>query len=91
MTYDWGGAIQELRWKADLTQRQLAAKSEVTIQALSNIESGRQAGMNTDTLERIAGALNVTVAEIATKAMALEAVRQNLHQPVLPENKQKEE
>jgi len=59
-----GEAIRELRGKRKVTQEDLAAGAGITPATLSLIERG-QANPTWDTARRIAGALGVSIGELA--------------------------
>jgi transcriptional regulator with XRE-family HTH domain len=59
-----GEAIRELRGKQKATQEDLAAAAGITPATLSLIERG-QANPTWDTARRIAGALGVSISELA--------------------------
>ena len=56
----FGSRLQQLRLRAGITQEQLADKSGVTVESISNIERGIF-GPKFETLEKIAGVLKVPV------------------------------
>jgi len=56
----FGKRVQTLRYKAKMTQEDLASEVGVTIESISNIERGVY-GPTFDTLEKISNALNVPV------------------------------
>lgn len=56
--------VKEARKEAGLTQEGLSIKSGISRTTISGLESGRVTTATTDTLTKIARALNKTVAEI---------------------------
>ena len=56
--------VKEARGEAGLTQEGLSIKSGISRTTISGLESGRVTTATTDTLTKIARALNKTVAEI---------------------------
>ena len=60
---DFGKRLQQLRLETGLTQEQLADEIGVTIESISNIERGIH-GPKFETLEKLAGALDVAVKEL---------------------------
>jgi len=56
----FGKRVQALRYKAKMTQEDLANEVGVTIESISNIERGIY-GASFDTVEKIAAAFNVPV------------------------------
>jgi transcriptional regulator with XRE-family HTH domain len=67
-----GQAIRELRGERSLTQRQLADAADVNETWISHIEAGRT-NPAWGTVVRIAGALGVSVSELAVRAEQLTA------------------
>ena len=59
-----GMKIKQLRKQRGLTQEELAEMIVEEQSLISRIESGRKANLTIDLLQRIAGALNVTVNEL---------------------------
>lgn len=59
-----GYKVKEAREEAGLTQEGLSIKSGISRTTISGLESGRVTTATTDTLTKIARALNKTVAEI---------------------------
>ncbi len=57
-------ALKELRRRAYLTTRELAAKADVTTRTLWRIESGRYNTLHPTTMRKIADALGVHPSEI---------------------------
>lgn len=57
--------LRELRRQAGLTQEELAAKSELSVDAVRKIE-GRRATPTLETLEKIAGVYGITLGELLT-------------------------
>jgi transcriptional regulator with XRE-family HTH domain len=62
-----GRAIRQLRDERGLKQKELAQAADMNVTAISHIERGR-ANPAWGTVRRIAGALGVTVSEIAARA-----------------------
>ena len=56
--------LRELRERQKLTQEELSTKTGVSRVTISGLESGRTAVVNTDTLTKIADALNEPVSKI---------------------------
>jgi transcriptional regulator with XRE-family HTH domain len=56
--------IQQLREAKGMTQRDLAAKAEVTQAYVAQIELGKKKNPSLDVLERLAKALGVPVTEL---------------------------
>lgn len=56
----FGKRVQTLRFKAKMTQEDLANEVGITIESISNIERGIY-GPSFDTLEKLAAAFNVPV------------------------------
>jgi transcriptional regulator with XRE-family HTH domain len=65
-----GAAIRELRVERGLSQETLAEKADIHPTWVSHLESGRK-NPAWGTVERIAGALNVPVSELAIRAETL--------------------
>lgn len=61
-----GKWIAEHRQRQDLTQRELAAKLSVSIQAISNIENGAMLP-SADAMKSLARAIGVTIDELICK------------------------
>ena len=59
----FGKRLQHLRQRAGITQEQLADKTGVTVESISNIERGIF-GPKFETLEKIAGVLKVPVKKL---------------------------
>lgn len=59
-----GYKIKEARFSMNLSQRELSKKSGVSRTIISGLESGRITITTTKTLQKIAKALNKTIAEI---------------------------
>lgn len=59
----FGRRLKYLRKQADLTQEQLADRTGVTIESISNIERGLF-GPKFDTLEKIAAVIEIEVKEL---------------------------
>ena len=59
----FGKRLQQLRMQAGMTQEQLAAEIDLTIESVSNIERGIH-GPKFENLEKIADALNISVKEM---------------------------
>ena len=59
----FGRRLKYLRKQADLTQEQLADKTDLTIESISNIERGLF-GPKFDNLEKIAAVIEVEVKEL---------------------------
>ena len=59
----FGKRLQQLRTEAGLTQEQLAAKIDLTIESISNIERGIH-GPKFENLEKIAKVLKIPVKEM---------------------------
>ena len=59
-----GYKIQEIREEAGMTQAELSEKSGVTRSIINGLETGRTTTTTTDTLKKIASALNRKVSEI---------------------------
>lgn len=59
----FGKRLQQLRTEAGLTQEQLAAKIDLSIESISNIERGIH-GPKFENLEKIAKVLKVPVKEM---------------------------
>jgi len=66
-----GQAIRELRGKRGKSLQELAPKAGITFGTLSLIERG-EANPTWETVKRLAGALGVSVAELAKAAEGLE-------------------
>ncbi len=64
-----GGEIKRRRDELDWSQPQLAVRAGVAVSAVSQIENGRRSP-NVGTLEKIAGALGVEVADLFPKVRA---------------------
>lgn len=62
-----GRAVRELRLERDLTQRELAQAADTNETWISHIESGRT-NPAWGTVARIAGALGVSVSDLARRA-----------------------
>jgi transcriptional regulator with XRE-family HTH domain len=62
-----GAAIRELRLARETTQQDAAQAADITVAHLSKIERGKT-NPTWGTVAAIAGALGVTVAELATRA-----------------------
>jgi transcriptional regulator with XRE-family HTH domain len=62
-----GKAIRELRETREMTQEDLAAVAEITVRTLSQIETGN-ANPTWATVDDIADALNVSIADLAKLA-----------------------
>lgn len=56
--------VRELRAERDLDQRELAARARVSMQTVSNLETGRLRDLKVSTLSRLARALGVTPADL---------------------------
>lgn len=56
--------IQEIREKKGMTQAELAEKANVSRSIINGLETGRAVTTKTDTLERIAKALDKPVSKI---------------------------
>ena len=56
--------LREMRERQKLTQEELSTKSGVSRVTISGLESGRTAVVKTDTLTKIADALNEPVSKI---------------------------
>ena len=61
----FGRRLKYLRKEANLTQEQLADKTDLTIESISNIERGLF-GPKFDNLEKIARAIEVEIKELFT-------------------------
>jgi transcriptional regulator with XRE-family HTH domain len=59
-----GAKVLRLRGKNKLTQRELADRSKMTIQTISEIENGHRPNILTDNLINLADALNTEPAEL---------------------------
>lgn len=59
----FGKRLQQLRIDAGMTQEQLAAKIDLTIESISNIERGIH-GPKFENLEKIAAVLKIPVKEM---------------------------
>jgi transcriptional regulator with XRE-family HTH domain len=59
-----GAKVLRLRGKNKLTQRELAIRSDMTIQSISGIENGHRLNIMTDNLISLAKALDVEPAEL---------------------------
>lgn len=59
-----GYRIQELRIAAKMTQAELAKKAGVSRSIVNGLETGRTTTTTTDTIRRIAEALNCSVGDI---------------------------
>lgn len=59
-----GYKIKEIREEAGMTQAELSEKSGVTRSIINGLETGRTTTTTTDTLKKIASALNRKVSEI---------------------------
>ena len=59
-----GYKIKEIREEAGMTQAELSEKSGVTRSITNGLETGRTTTTTTDTLKKIASALNRKVSEI---------------------------
>lgn len=74
-----GQAIRQLRSQRSLTQRQLADSADVNETWISHIESGRT-NPAWGTVARIATALGVSIADLASRADALAATTREEHE-----------
>lgn len=63
LLYRFGKRLRQLRRQKDLTQEQLAEVTGLSVDSISNIERGINAP-SFQTLERLAKALSVSVAEL---------------------------
>jgi transcriptional regulator with XRE-family HTH domain len=70
-----GQAIRELRQKRGATLKEIAPKAGITFGTLALIERG-ESNPTWSTINGIAGALEISVAELATAVQTLEAGRQ---------------
>lgn len=59
-----GAKVLRLRGKNKMTQRELADRSKMTIQTISEIENGHRPNILTDNLINLADALNTDPAEL---------------------------
>lgn len=59
-----GAKVLRLRGKNELTQRELADRSKMTIQTISEIENGHRPNILTNNLINLADALNTEPAEL---------------------------
>lgn len=59
-----GRRIREARQSSGVTQVDLAARTGISQPRLSEIESSEEGGLTNTTLERIADALGITLAEL---------------------------
>ena len=66
----FGKNIKKHREIVKLTQYELALKSLVTFQTISNLETGRNCNPTIDTLARIAATLGVSVGQLLGDAAA---------------------
>ena len=65
-----GSVVRELRRKRGLTQEELAERADLHRTTVANVEIGRAAkgGPSLDTIERIARALDLNVADLIAQA-----------------------
>jgi ribosome-binding protein aMBF1 (putative translation factor) len=68
--YDWRTQFQEARWKAGLTQEELALMTGLSTRAISDVERGR-AVPRASTVRLMAGSLGMSRAEIETLLLAV--------------------
>ena len=59
-----GAKVLRLRGKKEMTQRELAIRSQMTIQTISEIENGHRPNIMTDNLISLAKALDTEPAEL---------------------------
>ena len=59
--------IREYREKLNMTQEELSRKANVSRSIISELETGRRFSTNTETLVKIAKALNVSLSQIFLK------------------------
>src|SRR5947209_6132768 len=64
MNSSLGRLVKDLRDKKGWTQEELAEKSGLSIRAIQRIEAGETKRPNSDTLQRLATALEIDVAEL---------------------------
>jgi len=87
MADGFGGRLRDLRIARGWTQQQLAEASSVTRGALSHLEAGRRKPFS-DTAERLASALGVSVAELLEGRRAAPAELVGLVSELAPRERQ---
>lgn len=60
--------VRELRRGASLDQQALADRARVSMQTVSNLETGRLQDIKISTLSRLAGALGVSPVDLLTRS-----------------------
>lgn len=65
-----GTIIRNARELIGSTQREVAIKADVTAEYISKIERGEMTNIGLETLRRIAGALNLSITELASSLEA---------------------
>lgn len=60
--------VRELRRDASLDQQALADRARVSMQTVSNLETGRLQDIKISTLSRLAGALGVSPVDLLTRS-----------------------
>lgn len=56
--------LKELRYQRDMTQEELSKKADVSRQTIVNIENGEPVNTTTDTLRKLAKALDCNISDI---------------------------
>jgi transcriptional regulator with XRE-family HTH domain len=75
-----GTALREFRIDQQLSQEDLAHRAALHPTWISHLESGRE-NPSWATVRRLAAALNITLADLAARAEALERERNDASQP----------